>query len=245
MRFELPPPDRLGDRLAAVRQVLYLVFNEGTRRRPDRKLHRVDLTAEAIRLARQLHARRPDDAETAGLLALMLLTDARRPSRSGPDGSLVPLAGQDRTRWDPAAIAEGTRLVEVGLAAGEVGPFLLQAAIAAVHDEAATAADTDWAQVLILYDLLATVAPGPMVTLGRIVALSMGGWSRGGPGRAGRGRTRAGRPPPAARGPGPSAGGDRGPGRGAGGVRAGRPPHAQRARAAIPVGPGRLTGGAP
>ena len=172
-RFELPPPDQLPARVAAVRQVLYLIFNEGYTASSGEALHRVQLTAEAIRLTRQLHARRPGDGETAGLLALMLLTDARRAARTGPDGALVPLEEQDRTRWDAEAIAEGTALIEDALGTTEVGPFQLQAAIAAVHDEATSAAGTDWPQILVLYDLLVTVAPGPMATLGRIVALSM------------------------------------------------------------------------
>ena len=172
-RFELPPPDQLPARVAAVRQVLYLIFNEGYTASSGPALHRVQLTAEAIRLTRQLHARRPGDGETAGLLALMLLTDARRAARTGADGALVPLEEQDRGQWDAAAIAEGTALIEAALATTEVGPFQLQAAIAAVHDEAASAARTDWPQILVLYDLLVTVAPGPMATLGRIVALSM------------------------------------------------------------------------
>jgi RNA polymerase sigma factor (sigma-70 family) len=172
-RFELPPPDQLPARVAAVRQVLYLIFNEGYTASSGPALQRVQLTAEAIRLTRQLHARRPGDGETIGLLALMLLTDARRAARTGPDGALVPLEEQDRTRWDAEAIAEGTGLIEDALATTEVGPFQLQAAIAAVHDEATSAAGTDWPQILVLYDLLVTVAPGPMATLGRIVALSM------------------------------------------------------------------------
>jgi len=172
-RFELPPPDQLPARVAAVRQVLYLIFNEGYTASSGQALHRVQLTAEAIRLTRQLHARRPGDGETAGLLALMLLTDARRAARTGPDGALVPLEEQDRTRWDAEAIAEGTALIEDALGTTEVGPFQLQAAIAAVHDEATSAAGTDWPQILVLYDLLVTVAPGPMATLGRIVALSI------------------------------------------------------------------------
>ena len=172
-RFELPPPDQLPARVAAVRQVLYLIFNEGYTASSGPALQRVQLTAEAIRLTRQLYARRPGDGETAGLLALMLLTDARRDARTAPDGSLVPLEEQDRQRWDRDAIAEGTVLVEATLATTEVGPFQLQAAIAAVHDQAASAQATDWPQILVLYDLLVTVAPGPMTTLGRIVALSM------------------------------------------------------------------------
>jgi len=172
-QFTLPAPAELADRMVAVRQVLYLIFNEGYTASSGPALHRVQLSAEAIRLTRQLHAYRPDDAEVTGLLALMLLTDARRPARTDGDGALVPLAEQDRRRWDGAAIAEGTALVTRALATAVPGPFQLQAAIAAVHDEAATAAATDWPQILVLYDLLHRVSPGPMVTLARIVALSM------------------------------------------------------------------------
>jgi len=172
-QFTLPPPDELADRMVAVRHVLYLIFNEGYTASSGPALQRIQLSAEAIRLTRQLHARRPDDGEVTGLLALMLLSDARRRARTDDDGALVPLAEQDRSRWDRAAIAEGTDLVTRALATAEPGPFQLQAAIAAVHDEAATAAETDWPQILVLYDLLHRLTPGPMVTLGRIVALSM------------------------------------------------------------------------
>jgi len=172
-QFTLPPSAELADRIVAVRHVLYLIFNEGYTASSGPALQRVQLSAEAIRLTRRLHAHRPDDGEVAGLLALMLLTDARRPARTDRDGALIPLAEQDRGRWDRAAIAEGIALVTRALAMAEPGPFQLQAAIAAVHDEAATAAQTDWPQILVLYDLLHFVAPGPMVTLGRIVALSM------------------------------------------------------------------------
>jgi RNA polymerase sigma factor (sigma-70 family) len=172
-QFTLPAPAELADRMVAVRHVLYLIFNEGYTASSGPALQRVQLSAEAIRLTRQLRTHRPDDGEVAGLLALMLLTDARRPARTDADGALIPLAEQDRSRWDRAAIAEGTALVTQALATAEPGPFQLQAAIAAVHDEAATAAQTDWPQILVLYNLLHRVAPGPMVTLGRIVALSM------------------------------------------------------------------------
>jgi predicted RNA polymerase sigma factor len=171
--FRLPPPEELPDRLAAVLHVLYLIFNEGYTASSGGDLNRVELTAEAIRLARQLHRLLPGDGEVTGLLALMLLTDARRPARTGPDGSLVPLEEQDRSRWDAAAIAEGVALVSGALARAAVGPYQLQAAIAAVHDEAERAADTDWPQILALYDHLAAIAPGPMVTLNRIVAVAM------------------------------------------------------------------------
>ncbi|MCA2212895.1 RNA polymerase sigma factor [Jidongwangia harbinensis] len=172
-RFRLPPPAQRAERLAAVHQVLYLIFNEGYTASAGPRLHRVELTAEAIRLTRQLHARLPDDGEVAGLLALMLLTDARRPARTRPDGGLVPLAEQDRSRWDAAAIAEGVALISDALARAPLGPYQLQAAIAAVHDEAARGEDTDWRQILELYGLLRVFAPGPMVTLNRIVALAM------------------------------------------------------------------------
>jgi RNA polymerase sigma factor (sigma-70 family) len=172
-RFVLPPEPERAERLAAVRKVLYLVFNEGYTASSGPALHRVELSAEAIGLARQLHARLPADGEAAGLLALMLLTDARRPARSGPDGELVPLAEQDRRRWDAAAIAEGTALITATLATAEIGPYQVQAAIAAVHDEAADAAGTDWGQILQLYGMLRVLAPGPMVTLNRIVAVAM------------------------------------------------------------------------
>jgi RNA polymerase sigma factor (sigma-70 family) len=171
--FRLPPDAERSERLAAVLHVLYLIFNEGYTASSGSALQRVELTAEAIRLARQLHARLPEDGEVAGLLALMLLTDARRAARSAPDGALVPLAEQDRSRWDAAAIAEGAALVTNALKSAPVGPYQVQAAIAAVHDEAARYEDTDWRQILILYGLLDALAPGPMVTLNRIVALAM------------------------------------------------------------------------
>lgn len=170
--FALPPRDELQERVAAVLQVLYLVFTEGHTASSGSEVNRVELTAEAIRLARQLHALLPADGEVAGLLALMLLTDARRPARTGQDGVPVPLAEQDRSLWDASAIAEGSALIEHALANTPVGPYQLQAAIAAVHDEAPTADDTDWPQILMLYDLLRQLAPGPMVTLNRLVALA-------------------------------------------------------------------------
>jgi RNA polymerase sigma factor (sigma-70 family) len=171
--FRMPPPAELADRVTAVLRVLYLIFNEGYTASSGTALHRVELSGEAIRLTRQLHERLPDDGEVAGLLALMLLTDARRPARTRADGALVPLAEQDRGRWDAKAIAEGVALVTRALATAPVGPYQLQAAIAAVHDEATRAEDTDWRQILGLYELLNTIAPGPMVTLNRIVALAM------------------------------------------------------------------------
>ena len=172
-RFELPPDDELGERVTAALRVLYLIFNEGYAATSGARLTRVELSAEAIRLTRELHERLPDDGEVTGLLALMLLTDARRPARTDPLGRLVALADQDRSRWDAAAVAEGVGLVSGALATSRVGPFLVQAAIAAVHDEAATAAATDWVQILGLYEVLQLLEPGPMVTLSRIVAVAM------------------------------------------------------------------------
>jgi RNA polymerase sigma factor (sigma-70 family) len=174
-RFRMPPEAERAERMDAVLRVLYLIFNEGYTASSGSALQRVELTAEAIRLTRQLHERLPEDGEVAGLLALMLLTDARRPARTRPDGSLVPLAEQDRESWDAQAIAEGVALITATLATAPVGPYQLQAAIAAVHDEAARAEDTDWRQILALYELLDKIAPGPMVTLNRIVALAMVG----------------------------------------------------------------------
>jgi RNA polymerase sigma factor (sigma-70 family) len=171
--FDLPPAEERDERLVAARHVLYLIFNEGYTASAGAALHRVELSGEAIRLTRQLRERLPDDGETAGLLALMLLTDARRPARTRSDGALIPLSEQDRSRWDAAAIAEGVALITHALATAPVGPYQVQAAIAAVHDEARRAEDTDWQQILTLYDLLGAVAPGPMVTLNRIVALAM------------------------------------------------------------------------
>ncbi|WP_433292988.1 RNA polymerase sigma factor [Actinoplanes sp. CA-030573] len=171
-RFAMPPDSEIGERLTGVRQVLYLIFNEGSTASSGGSLHRVELSAEAIRLTRQLRDRLPEDGEVAGLLALMLLTDARRPARTRPDGALVPLAAQDRGKWDRAAIAEGIEIITDALKRFPVGPFQVQAAIAAVHDEAPDAAGTDWPQILLLYRLLEALAPGPMVTLNRIVALA-------------------------------------------------------------------------
>jgi predicted RNA polymerase sigma factor len=161
------------ERISAVLHVLYLIFNEGSTASSGPHLHRVELTREAIRLARQLRAALSEDGEVAGLLALMLLTEARRPARTGPDGALIPLSEQNRGLWDAEAIAEGVSLVTDALAGAPIGPYQLQAAIAALHDQAARFEDTDWRQILALYDLLNGIAPGPMVTLSRIVALGM------------------------------------------------------------------------
>ena len=172
-RFAPPPPAERRARLEVVLQVLYLIFNEGHTASAGADLHRPDLTAEAIRLARQVQRGLPADGEVAGLLALMLLTEARRPARTAADGALIPLAEQDRTRWDAALIAEGTALLTGALQTAPIGPFQLQAAIAAVHAEAHRTEDTDWPQILALYDLLRSLSPGPMVTLSRVVAVAM------------------------------------------------------------------------
>ena len=172
-RFRLPPPGEVAERLAAVEHVLYLVFHEGYTATSGPRLHRVELTAEAIRLTRMLHALVPDDAEVAGLLALMLLTDARRPARTGPGGEPVPLEEQERTQWDRAAIAEGVALVTRALARRQPGPYQLQAAIAAVHDEAPTAEATDWPQILALYERLLRLRDNPVVRLNHAVAAAM------------------------------------------------------------------------
>jgi RNA polymerase sigma factor (sigma-70 family) len=173
IRFDLPPePERAG-RLAVVLQVLYLVFNEGYTTSSGPALHRADLTTEAIRLTRLLKALLPADGEVAGLLALMLLTEARRAARTNADGSLVPLAEQRRELWNMAQIEQGVALVTSTLGATPIGPYQLQAAIAAVHDEAISAEETDWRQILALYEVLERVSPGPVVTLNRAVAVAM------------------------------------------------------------------------
>jgi len=171
--FRMPPEGERSERMLAVLEVLYLIFNEGYTASAGAALNRVELTGEAIRLTRQLRAQMPDNGEVAGLLALMLLTDARRPARTTQDGELVPLLEQDRSLWDADAIEEGVALITDTLATARIGPYQLQAAIAAVHNEAPRAEDTDWPQILTLYDLLASIAPGPMVTLNRVVAVAM------------------------------------------------------------------------
>jgi RNA polymerase sigma factor (sigma-70 family) len=170
--FEDPPEDERAERLRVVLQVLYLMFNEGYTASGGPSLQRTDLTTEAIRLTRMLFALVPGEGEVAGLLALMLLTDARRAARTDPDGSIVPLAEQDRSRWDRDQIGEGVCLLNRTLGTSLVGPYQLQAAIAAVHDEAPTAEDTDWREILALYEVLERVAPGPVVTLNKAVALA-------------------------------------------------------------------------
>jgi RNA polymerase sigma factor (sigma-70 family) len=171
--FELPAPDDAARRLGSVLHVLYLIFNEGYASSFGAELHRSDLSGEALRITRMLHARLPGDRETAGLLALMLLTDARRAARTGPAGELIPLDEQDRSLWDPRAIAEGIALITATLPKGAPGPYQLQAAIAAVHDEAPSTEATDWPQILALYGVLQQLSDNPMVALNRAIALAM------------------------------------------------------------------------
>lgn len=171
--FAMPDGAERAERLDAVLHVLYLIFNEGYSSSIGTDLQRRDLANEGIRLAREVHRLVPGDGEVAGLLALMLLTDARRSARTGSDGELIPLAEQDRTLWDAAAIAEGIALVSATLSRGSIGSYQVQAALAAVHDEAARAEDTDWPQILALYDELARIGDNPMVTLNRAIALAM------------------------------------------------------------------------
>jgi RNA polymerase sigma factor (sigma-70 family) len=171
--FEAPAAVEFAERLRVVLQVLYLIFNEGYLASSGTELARADLSTEAIRLARMLHALLPDDGEVGGLLALMLLIDARRVARTREDGSLVPLDEQDRSLWDAAAIREGEALITSALSSGTIGPYQLQAAIAAVHASAASAGETDWRQIVALYELLETIAPSPVVTLNRAVAVAM------------------------------------------------------------------------
>src|SRR5215218_2703127 len=180
VRFDLPPAAEWAGRLQVVLHVLYLVFSEGYTSTSGPDLQRADLTTEAIRLARLLHQLIPADGEVAGLLALMLLTDARRTARTTADGSLVPLAEQRRDLWDTARIQEGVALLTRTLGTVPVGPYQLQAAIAAVHDEAPGDGETDWPQILALYQALELVAPGPAVTLNRAVAVAMANGPRAG-----------------------------------------------------------------
>jgi RNA polymerase sigma factor (sigma-70 family) len=171
--FTMPTAPDQDSRLAAVLHVLYLIFNEGYAATAGPDLHRPDLAAEAIRLVRVLHHLLRDDPEVAGLLALMLLTHARRDARTTAQGELVPLAEQDRSRWDQEAISEGIALITATLPRGPLGPYQLQAAIAALHDEARTAEDTDWAQISALYDVLARIDDNPIVALNHAVAIAM------------------------------------------------------------------------
>jgi RNA polymerase sigma factor (sigma-70 family) len=171
--FRMPTHEERGARLAPVLHVLYLIFNEGYASSVGAALQRTDLSNEAIRLTRTLHALLPEAGEVTGLLALMLLTDAGRPARTGANGELIPLDQQDRALWNRRLIGEGTTLVESALSSGSIGSYQLQAAIAALHDEAARAQDTDWPQILALYGLLARISDNPMVVLNRAIAAAM------------------------------------------------------------------------
>ena len=171
--FRMPSPQERAERLPAVLRVLYLIFNEGYASSIGMQMQRLDLAREAIRLTRAMKALLPDDGEVTGLLALMLLTDARRAARTGPEEELIPLDKQDRNLWDQEEICEGIELLTAALAKGAVGLYQLQAAIAAVHDEAARAEDTDWPQILALYELLMRVSPGAIVSLNHAIAAAM------------------------------------------------------------------------
>lgn len=173
--FEMPPEEERDERLGAVLHILYLIFNEGYTASSGSELHRAELTTEAIRLARAVHRLLPDDGEVAGLLALMLLTDARRAARTAADGSLVPLADQDRSLWNTEAIVEGEAMVTNALSRTRLGPYQIQAAIAAIHATAAKAEDTDWPQIVVLYRVLERVSDNPMVRLNHAVAVAMAG----------------------------------------------------------------------
>ena len=171
--FQLPAAESRAERLRSVLHVLYLIFNEGYTASSGPHLQRTDLSHEAIRLARMLHGLQPNETEIAGLLALMLLTDARRLARTGPNDELIPLAEQNRTLWDGGQIAEGVALLSAALPKGSIGPYQLQAAIAAVYDEAARPEDTDWPQILALYELLKRMSDNPVVMLNHAVAAAM------------------------------------------------------------------------
>src|SRR5262245_22500069 len=171
--FRLPSSGEQKERLRSVLHVLYLIFNEGYTSSDGPQLQRSDLAAEAIRLTRAVHRSLPDEGEVRGLLALMLLTDARRDARTGPDGELIPLDKQDRARWDRQQITEGVALVTAALSSGAVGVYQLQAAIAALHDEAARAEDTDWPQILALYTALKGLSDNPMIALNHAIATAM------------------------------------------------------------------------
>ena len=171
--FRLPTSGEQSQSLRSVLHVLYLIFNEGYTASAGEHLQRADLAREAIRLTRAVHMRLPNDGEVAGLLALMLLTDARRAARSGPNGEVIPLDKQDRSLWNRDQITEGVALVSAALRQGSVGPYQLQAAIAAVHDEAARPEDTDWPQIVALYELLKRMSDNPMVALNHAIAVAM------------------------------------------------------------------------
>jgi len=178
--FGLPGPAERDQRLAAALHVLYLIFNEGYASTSGSQLQRPELAAEAIRLTRMVHRQLPADGEVTGLLALMLLTDARRPARTGPAGELIPMAEQDRSQWHAAFIAEGVALITAALPRGAVGPYQLQAAIAAIYDEAPSAEQTDWAQIVALYELLMRLEDNPVAALNHAVAVAMASGPRAG-----------------------------------------------------------------
>jgi RNA polymerase sigma factor (sigma-70 family) len=171
--FRLPGRPQRAERLAVVLHVLYLIFTEGYAATSGHSLYRVELSTEAIRLTRIVHRLLPDDGEVAGLLALMLLTDARRHARTTANGELVPLADQDRTLWDADKIADGVALITEALPRGTAGPYQLQAAIAAIHDEAPSAEETDWPQIKALYELLLQISDNPVIALNHAVAVAM------------------------------------------------------------------------
>lgn len=171
--FSMPTDDERAERLSAVLHVLYLIFSEGYTSSVGASLHRTDLSNEAIRLTRAVHALLPNDGEIAGLLALLLLTDARRAARTGTNGELIPLDAQDRALWDRALIGEGVALISATLSKGSIGSYQLQAAIAAVHDEAMRVEDTDWPQIFALYGLLKRMSDNPMVALSHAIAAAM------------------------------------------------------------------------
>jgi len=171
--FRMPTDEERTARLSAVMHVLYLIFSEGYASSSGPALHRVDLSGEAIRLSRMLHSLTPSNGEVTGLLALMLLTDARRAARTGANGELITLDEQDRSLWDRALISEGTALVSTALTAGLVGPYQLQAAIAAIHDQSARVEDTDWPQIMALYGLLKRMSDNPMIALSYAIAVAM------------------------------------------------------------------------
>jgi RNA polymerase sigma factor (sigma-70 family) len=171
--FERPKAEAWPPRLQAVLHVLYLMFNEGYTASGGPELQRTDLSSEALRLARAVHQILPDDGEVTGLLALLLLTDARRAARTAANGDIVPLPEQDRSLWDHAQIAEGSALISAAFAKGAPGSYQLQAAVAALHDEAVRADETDWPQILALYSVLEAMTANPMVMLNRAIALAM------------------------------------------------------------------------
>ena len=173
VRFSMPRRDEQSERLGVVLHVLYLIFNEGYSSSVGPELQRSDLASEAIRLTRFVQQLVPENSELTGLLALMLLTDARRSARTGPHGELIALDEQDRGLWDRQLIDEGTQLITAALSRGSVGSYQLQAAIAAVHDEALSATDTDWPQILALYELLLRMSDNPMVVLSHAIAAAM------------------------------------------------------------------------